>query len=260
MEFNSLLVVVPHSGILVPKEIPLESLSSTYPRLMKNVDWYSDWLYDFRDYFDNIQMVFPFCFLILDANRHPERLDDSVPLRDAYGEPIYRAELEPDKSLRQSLSRKYLHTFHRGISEEIARGKTFLLDAHTTMTAMGVADNQIDLMNSQFSNLEEERIFFCPDMFIDIYANALQKRLPKVLVTINQSRYDNIYGHVCGRHSRNGMTRVGNRAPAILQETNQRLYMNEDGTPDLEALETLRRAFAEALYEMKKKVCRKTTT
>lgn len=209
---------------------------------MENVDWYSDWLYDFRDFFDNSQIVFPFCFLILDANRHPGRLDDSVPLRDAYVEPVYRAGLEPDKSLRQALSRKYLHAFNRGISEEIARGKTFLLDAHTTLTAMGVADNQIDLMNSQFSDLEEERIFFCPDTFIEIYANELQKRLPKVLVTLNQSRYDNIYGHVCGRHSRNAMKRTGNRVPAILQETNQSLYVSEDGTPDLEALETLRHA------------------
>lgn len=255
MEFRNLLVVVPHSGIIIPREIPLGSLSKGFPRLMRNVDWHTDSLYDFRDFLDNSQLVFPYCFLILDANRHPEQMDECIPIKDAYGEPIYQIGLEPAMPLRQSLSKKYLHTFHRAIREEIVRGKTFLLDAHSTLTAKGVKDNQIDLMNSQLSHVEEERKFFCPDVFIETYANELQKRLPNVQVTVNQSEYDNVYGHVCGKHSMNAMVGVDGKVPAILQETNQKLYVNEDRTPNVEAQETLRRAFAEALYAMKKKVC-----
>jgi N-formylglutamate amidohydrolase len=80
MTLEQLLVVIPHSGILVPREIPLESLSEQFPSLLQNVDWYTHWLYDFRDILSNRQLVFPYCSLILEANRHPDLTDDSVPL------------------------------------------------------------------------------------------------------------------------------------------------------------------------------------
>ena len=254
MEFKELLVVIPHSGILIPNEIPFASLSEEFPRLMRNVDWYSNWLYDFGDLLGNSHLAFPYCNLILEANRHPEQLDDCVPLKDVLGEPVYRPGHEPGQRLRRSLSRKYLQTFHQGISEEISRGKTFMLDAHSTVTAKGVAENQIELMNFQISKPAEKPQYFCPDAFVETYASELAKRLPGIKVTVNQSKYHQVYGHVCGAHSVNAATRVGNRVPAILQETNQNLYMNSDRTPNLEALETLRRAFAEALYKMIKTV------
>ncbi|MFH1124551.1 MAG: hypothetical protein V1758_12935, partial [Pseudomonadota bacterium] len=103
-------------------------------------------------------------------------------------------------------------------------------------------------MNLQFSNPYGEPTIFCPDVFIETYANELQKRLPWIKVTLNASEYKHLYGHVCGKHSTRAMTRVGNRVPAILQETHQKLYLNRDRTPNIEALETLRRAFAEALF------------
>jgi hypothetical protein len=70
-------------------------------------------------------------------------------------------------------------------------------------------------------------------------------------VTVNESRYAEVYGHICGKHSVNNIRREGNRVPAILQETNQQLYINADGTPNMEAIETLRRAFAGALSVLK---------
>ena len=250
MEFKEMLVVIPHSGILIPGEISLDSLSNDFPRLMKNVDWYTNWLYDFRDMLGNSHLSFPYCSLILEANRHPKRLDESVPLKDTLNEPVYRPGHEPGQAQRRSLAEKYLLAFHRGISEEIACGKTFMLDAHSTVTAKGVGDNQIELMNFQIHRPDEEPTLFCPDVFIETYANELVKMLPWVKVTVNESKYSSVYGHVCGEHSVNAMTRVDNRVPAVLQETNQKLYMNENNTPNVEALETLRRAFAEALYKM----------
>lgn len=254
MAFKELLVVIPHSGLLIPSEIPLDTLSRDFPRLMRNVDWYTNWLYDFRDILGNSHLSFPYCSLILEANRHPENLTESVPLKDTLGEPVYRTGLEPDLTLRQALSEKYLKWFHQAISTEITHDKTFMLDGHSTVTARGVADNQIELMNFQNSGLNEEPTYFCPDVLIETYANELSKKLSWVRVTLNESRYDNVYGHVCGKHSVNAMKRVGNRVPAILQETNQKLYLNTDRTPNMEALETLRRAFAEALCKMAEKV------
>jgi len=252
--FKGLIVVIPHSGLVIPSEIPLDTLSRDFPRLMRNVDWYTNWLYDFRDTLGNSHLAFPYCSLIIEANRHPERLAESVPLKDTIGEPIYQPGLEPNHTQRQSLSKKYLKAFHQSISKEIAHGKTFMLDGHSTLTAQGVADNQIELMNFQNSGLSKEPTYFCPDVLIETYANELSKRLPWVKVTVNESRYDNVYGHVCGKHAVNSMTRSGERVPAILQETNQKLYLNADRTPNIEALETLRRAFSEALCKMSEKL------
>ena len=129
-----------------------------------------------------------------------------------------------------------------------------MLDAHSTITAKGVTDNQIELMNYQISPQNGEVVKFCPDSFIETYAEGLIKRLHGIKVSVNESKYYSVYGHVCGKHSINSTNRVGNKVPAILQETNHNLYMNSNMTPNLEAINTLRPAFAEALYEMMKRV------
>jgi N-formylglutamate amidohydrolase len=249
-ELKELLVVIPHSGIVIPAEIPLESLSDDFPGLIRNVDWYTNWLYDFRDLLGNKQIVFPYCSLILEGNRHPDILDDSIPLKDVRGIPIYRPGREPLENLRKFMSGKYLQIFHRAISEEIACGTTLLLDGHSTVSARGISDNQIDLMNFQVTELEGKRRYFCPDKVVEMYAEALQKRLPEVKVTVNASEYYTTYGHICAEHSVNSFRREGKRVPAFLQETNERLYRNADRTPNIEALNRLRRAFAESLAEM----------
>ncbi len=100
MEYPGLLVVVPHSGILIPEEIPLNTLSGEFPRLMRNVDWYTDLLYHFDDILDNSTIKFPYCSLILEANRHPDDLDSCVPLKDTFGEALYLPDCEPDINTR----------------------------------------------------------------------------------------------------------------------------------------------------------------
>lgn len=248
MLLRELLVVIPHSGIVIPSEIPLGSLDEKFPALVQNVDWYTNWLYDFRDLLDNKHIVFPYCSLILEANRRPDRLEDSIPLRDVRGQPIYREGLQPNDELRKRLSEKYLSSFHRTVQELIAAGADFLFDGHSTVTARGVADNQIDLMNFQHSHLDEKPRYFSPDVYIETYADELQKRLPEVKVTINSSEYYTVYGHICAEHSVNAMDRIGNRVPALIQETNERLYKNPDRTPNVGAINRLRKAFAESLY------------
>ena len=99
-----------------------------------------------------------------------------------------------------------------------------------------------------------ERTCFCPDALIETYAEALTALLPGIKITVNESRYDRVYGHVCAEHSVNSFKPRRNRVPAILQETNHKLYLNADLMPDHKALETLRRAFAAALYQMKTKL------
>lgn len=248
---KEVLVVVPHTGILIPCEIPVQSLSSDFPRLARNIDWYTNWLYDFSDIPGNSSLMFPYCSLILEANRDPSDIESSVPLKDTLGEPVYRANHEPSEDMRKHLANKYLLKFHQTITKEL-RNKIFMLDAHATVTGKGVGEKQIELMNYQISPQNGEKVQFCPDSIIETYAHELIKRLPGIKISINESKYPYIYGHVCGAHSINAMRGKGNRVPAILQETNQDLYMNTNGTPHIEAIETLRRVFAEALHEMVK--------
>jgi len=248
MELKELLVVIPHSGIVIPSEIPLESLSERFPALVQNVDWYTNWLYDFRDLLENRHVVFPYCGLIVEANRHPDILEDSVPLKDVRGESVYKTQGEPDDELRKVLAKKYLTTFHKTIEDCIESGVEFLLDGHSTVTARGVTDNQIDLMNFQHSYLDEKPRYYSPNVYVEAYATELRRRLPEVKVTVNSSEYYTVYGHVCAEHSVNAMGRVGRRVPAIIQETNERLYKNPDRTPNVEAINRLRRVFAESIH------------
>jgi hypothetical protein len=258
MAFRELLVVVPHSGILIPGEVPLDTLAEDFPALARNVDWYTDSLYDFRDLLGNGQVVFPCCSLILEGNRHPEAIEDCVPLKDAFGRPVYQPGREPAAALRERLARQHLDPFHQAIEAEIAGGREFLLDGHSTITARGVAANQIELMSFQHSRFDAGPVRYCPDVYIETYAAALRQRLPEIKVTVNESEYGNVYGHVCAAHSVNAMGRVGSRCPALLQETNDSLYRNADGSPNIPALNRLRRAFAEALHAMRRKVSQET--
>lgn len=244
---KELLVVIPHSGIVIPAEIRVDDLSDRFPEMARNVDWFTDWLYDFRDLLDNRQIVFPFCSLILEANRHPDRVEDCVPLCDVHGQPIYKSGREPGRELRLALADKYLRRFHWSIEECIAAGAEFLLDGHSTVTARGVSADQIDIMNFQHSALDENPVHFSPEDCALAYAEELRRRLPDVQVTVNASEYHNVYGHVAAAHSVNARGRMGGKVPAIIQETNEHLYKNPDRTPNIKALNRLRTAFARSL-------------
>lgn len=254
MTINDLLVVVPHSGILIPDEIPLGSISDEFPRLMKNVDWYTHWLYAFEDILVNSTVIFPWSSLVLEANRNPEEIESAVPLSDTLGRPVYKTGREPAESLRRHLAGKYLDKFHQSLGRNISRGRIFMLDGHSTVTARGVAANQVELMNYQVLKPDGAVQRFCPDEFIYTYAEELSKRLEGIKITVNESGYHHVYGHICGRHSVDSNSRIGARVPAILQETNQALYMKADGSVDLPALEMLRRAFAWSLSAMLQKM------
>ncbi len=247
MAMKELLVVIPHSGILIPAEIPLACLSGHFPQMARNVDWYTDWLYDFRDLLDNRQIVFPYCSLILEANRHPDQLDDCVPLRDVLGQAVYQSGREPGRDLRRALVDKYLRPFHAAIAGHIAAGAGFLLDGNSTVTARGMADNQIDIMNFQHSALDDGPVHFSPREYAEAYAEELRLRLPEARVTVNASEYFHVYGHVAAAHSVNARVGTGKRVPALVQETNMRLFTHPDHTPDVNALNRLREAFAISL-------------
>ncbi len=249
MTGSDILVVVPHSGVAIPPEISLEDLADEFSALVRNVDWYTQWLYDFRDILANRQIVFPYCSILLEANRDPADIEECVPVRDIHGSSVYREGCEPSPSMRAAWSEKYLKPFHLNIEENISAGAGLLFDGHSTVTARGVAANQIELMNWQHTSRDEKPLYYCPDTIVETYAEELRSRLPDILITVNASDYYRVYGHVCAAHSVNALKRVGSRAPAFIQETNERLFKNEDGTPNVAKINRLRRAFAESLVQ-----------
>lgn len=111
-----------------------------------------------------------------------------------------------------------------------------------------MAANQIDLMNFQHTDCEEKALYYCPDVIVETYAEELRKRLPDALVTVNASEYVAVHGHICATPV-NALKKVGARAPAFIQETNENLYKNSDGTPNVGQINRLRRAFAESLAQ-----------
>lgn len=246
---KELLVVIPHSGILIPPELSTDTLDVGFPSLLRNVDWYTNCLYDLTDLLENQQVVFPYCSLILEANRHPDLLDDCVPLVDVDGKPVYRPGAEPSEELRRHLAYRYLRAFNRRIESLITAGAEFLLDGHSTVVARGMRSNQIDIMSYQHSRLDTDRKDYAPLVYAETYAEALQKRLPEVDVTVNASEYYQVYGHICAAHSINGFSRAGKLVPALSQETAQGLYLDAAGRPDAQAIDRLRHAFADALLE-----------
>ncbi len=184
---------------------------------------------------------------MIEANWHPDIPDDCVPLRDVNGHPVYRPGYEPSKAVRKQMAEKYLVKLHQKIHDMIVAGAIFLFDGHSTVSARGVSDNQIDLMNFQHSNIDPEPRVFCPDILVETYASELGKRLPGINVTVNASEYYKVYGHVCSAHTINSFKRCYDKVPGLIQETNERLYKNSDRTPNITAINRLRTEFAESL-------------
>lgn len=249
MTGSDVLVIIPHSGVSIPREISPDDLSDEFPLLLRNVDWYTQWLYDFRDVLSNRQIIFPFCSILFEANRDPLEIDECVPLTDVFGRPIYRSGCEPSLSMRTVWAEKYIKPFHRSIEENISAGAGLIIDGHSTITARGVADNQIDLMNFQHSPRDEKPVYYCPDIIIETYADELQKRLPEAHVTVNASEFVKVHGHICAAHSVNSLKGTGSRAPAFIQETNEHLFKNDDGTVNVLRINRLRLAFASAVSQ-----------
>jgi hypothetical protein len=247
------LVSIPHAGVLCPREIPLRSLSDHQEELAKNnIDWHTEFLYDFRDILGNQHVCFAYSQVYVNVNRHPGALDESVPLV-MDGLPVYRPGLEPSTGQRNLLLQKYHYGFHRAIS---CCKKCFILDGHSTVSGLRdaggsqVVDDIIlsDWQNSSLDPPEGTRT--APEGYLESYAEELERRLSGFHLRVTKNTtYCATYGHIMATHGWDGRGRRGQRAPLLLQETNEALYM-KNGVPDFLMIEELRRLFAESLSAM----------
>ena len=249
---SRILVSIPHSGVLCPAEIPLAALSDRQRDLAENVDWHTDKLYDFRDLLHNRHVVFPISQVYVNVNRHPAALDGSVPL-SVDGVPVYQPGRGPSADLRARLLRRYHVAYHRALA---AREKLFILDGHSTVTGHRDAEGSAvadDIILSDWQQTPFDPpggIRTAPPGYLDTYAEELDRRLAgRGIKVAKNTTYCSTYGHVMAAHGWDGAAPQGTRAPLLLQETNEALYINS-GTLDTAALEFLRRVFAESLAAM----------
>lgn len=236
-----ILLSIPHSGVLCPPEIPINSLSDNQSKLSKHIDWYTDKIYNINELIGCQKIVFPYNQIFVNVNRHPDHLDDSVPLeRDSVA--IYKKGHEPSEKLRRLMLKKYHHAYHKFISDS---DKRIIIDCHSY--APKETKNAVDIAigNKQYSEFDPKDGFqSAPDAVLDTYTEALIKQLKNLNIKQNVV-YKNEYSHVMALHGTASIKR-GVRVPVLCQEVNENLYL-KNGQLDTEAVEELRRAFAKAL-------------
>jgi hypothetical protein len=253
---SKVLVCISHSGIACPPEISPSILSEHQQTLAENnVDWYTNHLYDFQDLLDNSQIIFPYSQVYVNVNRHPDTLDESIPLI-LDGLQVYKTGLEPSFEQRQLIMKHHLN-FHRSIA---SREKIFILDGHSTVTghqdAAGIeAVDDIIVSDWQKSKLDPpDGIRTAPPGYLETYVEELERRLSGLNIRITQNTtYSATYGHIMATHGWNGKSEKEHRAPLLLQETNEALYI-KNGVPDVKAIEELRRVFSETIKVMLEKM------
>jgi len=249
---SKVLVSIPHARIACPPEISLSMLSRHQQTLaINNIDWYTDHLYNFQDVLNNAQVIFPYSQVYINVNRHPNTLDESIPL-SLDGLPVYEAGLEPSLDLRNLMIKRHLE-FHRIIANH---EKAFILDGHSTVTGLqDAAGNQVSddiiLCDWQASVLDPPGgIRTAPPGYLETYAEELERRLSGFNLRITKNTtYSATYGHVMAVHGWDGQSKKEHRVPLLLQETNEALYV-KDGIPDVRLIEELRRIFSEAVDAM----------
>ncbi len=244
---SEICVVIPHAGRLLPPEIQRADLVENVEALLFDcTDWYTDLVYDFCDWLGNPTIRFDYSPLCINLNRHPDRLDDATPVM-FQGQPIYRPGREPSKTLR----RAWLDRFGASFFQAIAAGpRRFILDAHSTRIGLhdddGVEITADIIINDITHDLSGHEIRpTAPPGCAEIYANELTHRLPELQIDINAA-YLGTYGYIGDTFGWNGPEATPPRAPLLLQETNELLYMNGAGLL-LPQANDLRRIFAEAL-------------
>ncbi len=240
---SGILILIPHSSKELPKEISSFADPIIWKKTSKNIENHTDKLYNFTNLINNKQIIFPYNRYYIDVNRHPDVLNDSVPVN--FGkESLYKN--IPNIEKRKELIKKYHNSFHEFIEKT---DKEFILDGHAMRSGQpdeyGI-DNKGDIFLFNWQNPLGTELS-APDVIIETYAKELKKLLPELKIVINPKKFQYTYGHSMAKHGLNGTGK--NSVPFILQETDEKLYLGKSP----KTLNKLQRAFAEALTISTKK-------
>lgn len=137
-----LLIAIPHSGDEIPAAIEAGLLSPWLAR--KDADWWVDRLYDMAVGLGASVLRTAISRCVIDVNRDPsgaslypgQATTGLCPTTSFDGEPLYRAEAEPDAAKIAARRSAYFDPYHSALANEIARlrhehGRVVLYDAHS---------------------------------------------------------------------------------------------------------------------------------
>jgi hypothetical protein len=251
---SNILLVIPHSGLLIPEEIPLSKIRiRAIHKVFKDTisDRYTDHLYDFADM---SKIIFKWHRLFVDVNRHPVQEDFILPSRIS-GIKVFN-NWNPDNKFKHKMASKYYWPFHSQIEKS---KKNFILECHST--EKGLLDNSkirvkktVYLCDGQnASPIEKEprtEIKTAPPGLVEEYANQIQKIDKQISVGINEAYYTT-YGVIMDWNGMiDGRIFGTYRVPLILQETDESYYINyKNDYVNCRALSHLNRVFAESLIK-----------
>jgi len=247
-DLSKVLLVIPHSGLIIPPEIPLNKVRMpAIHRIYKDatIDRYTDQLYNFLSM---TRIIFDYHRIFIDVNcNHLIDIEDILP---SYfeGIKVYNG-WDPTKELRNQIVKKYICPFHKQIE---MTDKRFILECHSS--EKGSTDDNgkrvkkdIYLCDGQtYDHLPDKPdIKSAPSGLIEEYASQIRKIDKRLSVGINELCYD-IYGSIMDFHGiKNGQV-FDKRVPLLLQETTETYYMKFDYV-DARALTHLNRVCSEAL-------------
>jgi hypothetical protein len=257
---KNVVCIIPHSSEKLPMEIPSKDINWIYKKEIHfEVDIWTDKVYDYTKYLGNRNIINQYSRVFVDPQGHPDNLDDCVPVRNWFDHPLYNE----DKTLawRKSMYNRYHKEFHRVIVANLMmKPASIILDCHSTTygdreDAGNRFDNDIALASFQTTKYDVNGLTkTCDGALIDIYANFLSKALPKLKVGVNTDYLTKTYGHIEASYGTSDVASTDPiRAPLILQETNENLYTNSDGSYDGKKGGELNKIFAEVMKKTVKK-------
>ena len=257
------LIIIPHSGNLIPFEIKTESVIDNMQGFLMSQDLRTDVLYDFSLLFHCDRLVFPMHRSFCDPNESILDIDSSVPLihwndkGDTY--PIYKKGFEPSKELRKFIASKYIKSFYNKV---IQTDKTFIFDGHSSNIG-DIGDGgakfnaDIEVTDRQISKEKDKIIRTAPEGYLEEYLKNLDKQLSnfkvkdkKLVIKYNTPFTVNTYGEIEGKFGYDGIQEKGCRVPLLMQELNEYLYTAEnEKQEDIIIIAELRRRMGKALFD-----------
>src|SRR3989338_167695 len=241
-----ILLSIPHSSLFVPKELR-GMLKIDDKELLRNIDLFTDRLYDLEGYYKVIGTI---CRICVDVNRAPDDFSkeydmghDGVAVNTTYfGNPVYKK--PPSEKLMDTIVAAYHTPYHRQIEKLMPKVK-FMFDCHSYLPRgpkmkkdAGADRPDFNLGNRRFSTSTREHMVFARDFF--------KKRNYTVGVNVPY-----IGGYIIAHHCHRRRV-PGTFVPGMQIEINQALYMDHDTLEPLhgniEEMRALLQEFVDAFY------------
>lgn len=224
---SNILVLIPHSGKAIPKEIePTNIRKEAVKDLQYEVDVGTDEIFDFKQYFNNDQFVFKYNRGLIDVNESPKDLNASIDLKTFFDKPIYKKDLSIET--RKILLNKYHKAFHNDIEQYFKSHlkPLFILDCHSSYeNEKGDSGDEfkgdIEVANVQIYRTDKNKMMLtCPDNILYSFIKELKEVFNDVRG--NTDYLTKTYGYIEDHYSQDF------KVPTIIIEIKKELFLDKN--------------------------------